>query len=86
MSNLKGTSRGMVVAILIAACVFMISNIATGKFIGYPPIDRGDNPPGCDPNYPGSCQPPQPVNPYKRGCTIGSRCKRVPPLPPKINI
>ena len=76
----------MVVAILIAACVFMLSNIATGKFIGYPPIDRGDNPPGCDPNYPGSCQPPQPANSYKRGCTIGSRCKRVPPLPTKINI
>ncbi|WZZ63186.1 hypothetical protein YC2023_063293 [Brassica napus] len=61
----------MVVAILIAECVFMISNIATGKFIRYPPIDRGDNPPRCDPNYPGSCQPPQPVICTNQGVRSG---------------
>ncbi|XP_018487406.1 protein RALF-like 28 [Raphanus sativus] len=83
MSNLKGTSRIMVVAILMAACVFMNSSIAAGRFIGYPPIRRGDSPPGCDPKYPGTCKPPQPVNPYKPGC--GGRCRR-PPLPRTINI
>ncbi|CAN7051875.1 unnamed protein product [Brassica oleracea var. botrytis] len=83
MSNLKGTNTVMVVAILIAACVFMNSNTAAGKFIGYPPIRDGDRPPGCSP---GTCPPPQPVNPYKPGCPIGSRCKRVPPHAPTINI
>lgn len=85
MSNLKGTSKVMVVAILIA-CVFMISNIASGKYIGYPPIRRGDSPPGCDPKYPRACQPPQPVNPYKPGCPKEARCRHVPPHSPTINI
>ncbi|KAF8107702.1 hypothetical protein N665_0118s0066 [Sinapis alba] len=86
MSNLKGTSRVMVVAILIAACVFMNSNIASGRYIGYPPIRGGDSPPGCDPINPGTCRPPQPVNPYKPGCPKGGRCRDVPPLPQTINI
>ncbi|CAN7003069.1 unnamed protein product [Brassica rapa subsp. trilocularis] len=83
MSNLKGTNRVMVVAILIAACVFMISNPAAGKFIGYPPIRGGDQPPGCSS---GTCPPPQPVNPYKPGCPPEGRCRHVPPGPPTINI
>ncbi|CAH8306095.1 unnamed protein product [Eruca vesicaria subsp. sativa] len=86
MSNLKGTSRVMVVAILIAACVFMISNMAAGKDIGYPAIRSGDGPHGCDPKHPETCHPPQPVNPYKPGCPPSARCRGGPPGRPIISM
>ncbi|KAG2273089.1 hypothetical protein Bca4012_085920 [Brassica carinata] len=84
MSNLKGTSRVMVVAILIAACVFMNSNTAAGTYIRYPPISGGDSP-RCDPKYPRTCRPRQPANPYNRGCPKDG-CRDAPPHPPTINI
>lgn len=37
----KRNKHGYGFVTFIAACVSMISNIAAGKFIGYPPIRRG---------------------------------------------
>ncbi|ESQ49610.1 hypothetical protein EUTSA_v10022213mg [Eutrema salsugineum] len=85
MRSLRGTSKFILVAILIT-CVF-ISNknvyIASGYNIGYPVIGRDNQP--CSPKYPATCRPKEQPNPYTPGCEVETRCKRPPAAPQSKN-
>ncbi|EOA37772.1 hypothetical protein CARUB_v10012633mg [Capsella rubella] len=86
MSNLRGTSRLIRLMAILVSFVFIISimNVEAGREIGYPKKgfageDR-TNPyapikPVCDPKNPKTC-PKQPANPYRRGCSKITRCRR----------
>lgn len=86
MSNFRGTSRLILVAILVSFVFISIMNVEAGNEIGNPKQRNGEdrtnpNTPitqGCDPKYPQACLPKQPANPYRRGCSKITRCQRDP--------
>lgn len=68
----------MLVAIFIAFVFISSINGTVGTVIGYPAIRRGGAIRICDGNDPALCQLPKPTSPYRRGCEVGTRCKRPP--------
>ncbi|CAA0235064.1 Protein RALF-like 3 [Arabidopsis thaliana] len=88
MSNLRGTNRFILVAVLVSFVFLSIMNAEARKEIGYPKQRFGEDrtnpyeeitPPiigGCDPKNPQTCLPKQPANPYRRGCLKITRCQR----------
>lgn len=88
MSNLKETNRFVVGAILVSCVFISIMSVEARKKLGFPGLGFGEsraNPyppppvtptPVCDPKFPETCPPKQPVNPYRRGCQVITRCRR----------
>ncbi|AEE31797.1 Protein RALF-like 5 [Arabidopsis thaliana] len=62
----------MFVTVLVFVCVFINSNDAK-RYIEYPPWQKHP----CNPRFPTpDCYKRTPANPYRRGCTCISRCRR----------
>ncbi|KAF8083016.1 hypothetical protein N665_0795s0013 [Sinapis alba] len=85
MSNMKETNRCTLV-VLFVSCVFMsMMKMGAGSYIGYPSIRFGDAPVRCNPKQPATCHPPEPANPYTRGCEKHKRCRGIAHLPTLSN-
>ncbi|CAH2072515.1 unnamed protein product [Thlaspi arvense] len=71
--------RAMLVVAMLIVCIFLSSsNCEKKRYIHYPAIHHGGDggAGGCNPNYPLSCGPKAPSQPYSRGCTTATRSQR----------
>lgn len=72
------TKEFMFVTILIVTCVFIGSIDGEERYIHYGDLTKSN---GCNPRFPTKeCYKPIPANPYNRGCSYITRCRRSPDI------